>query len=326
LRPGSSAIFVVEADEYDRSFLALTPQVAAVTNIEADHLDIYRDVADIRGAFAQFVQPAEWLIIAADDPGANSLPVSGSARVIRYGTGAPQAQLVARNIRMGASTGADSGPGNGQLGSTFDVLYEGARLGRLALRVPGLHNVHNALAAIGVGLAVGVSFPAMAPGLEKFQGVERRFDRLGEAAGVTVIDDYAHHPTEIRATLGAAREAFPGRRIVAAFQPHLFTRTRDFADEFGAALSVADEVFLTEIYPSRERPIPGITADLIDRAASRAGRSVSWRGERSALAVALAEAVQPGDVVLTMGAGDITRTGPELLQLLGTGLPARGSR
>jgi UDP-N-acetylmuramate--alanine ligase len=277
-------------------------------------------VADIRAAFTQFVTPASWVILAADDPGANSLPVPPEARVVRYGTAATNAQLIARNIRMGAADGRAAGSGIG--GVSFDVVHEGVHLGRLSLQVPGLHNVHNALAAVGVGIALGSPFAAMAPGLERFRGVERRFDHLGDAAGVTVIDDYAHHPTEIRATLEAARNAFPGRRIVAAFQPHLFTRTRDFADEFGAALAGADAVFLTEIYPSRERPLAGVSADLIERATIKAGRRVAWRGERNALAEALAEAVQPGDVVLTMGAGDITRTGPELLGLLGAGQPA----
>jgi UDP-N-acetylmuramate--alanine ligase len=176
--------------------------------------------------------------------------------------------------------------------------------------------VRNALAAVGAGLAVGASFEALLPGLEQFTGVERRFQRLGEAAGVTVIDDYAHHPTEIRATLDAARAAFPGHRLVVAFQPHLFTRTRDFAEEFGAALSAADLVFLADIYPARERPLPGVTSDVIAQAIADRERIVVWRGDRSSLAGALGQAVRAGDVVLTVGAGDITRTGPELLALL----------
>jgi UDP-N-acetylmuramate--alanine ligase len=146
--------------------------------------------------------------------------------------------------------------------------------------------------------------------------VERRFQRLGEAAGVLVVDDYAHHPTEIRATLAAARAAFPGRRLVAAFQPHLYSRTRDFAVEFGAALAAADVIYLTEIYPARERPIDGVSASLIERAAREAGGAIGWRGERPELAAALAQVVRTGDVVLTIGAGDITRTGPELLARL----------
>lgn len=304
LSDGSDRLFVVESDEYDRSFLALTPTVAVVTNVEADHLDIYADLADIRGAFAQFVRPARAIVLCADDEGANTLPVPSSAEIIRYGVSSPDARLLAREV---APRGT---------GTAFTVEYDGERLGEVALQVPGLHNVRNALAAIGSGLALGVTVEAMAPGLARFTGVERRFQRLGERGGVLVVDDYAHHPTEIEATLQAARAAFPGRRVVVAFQPHLFTRTRDFATEFGRALARADAIFLTEIYPAREKPIPGVTADLIDASARSAGGAVAWRGERSGLANALAGAVRGGDVVLTVGAGDITKTGPELLGLL----------
>jgi UDP-N-acetylmuramate--alanine ligase len=312
LHPGGFAVQVVEADEYDRSFLALTPTVAVVTNVEADHLDIYADLADIRAAFIQFIGPARAIVVCADDAGANSLPVPPSAEIVRYGTSSPDVRLAARAIQVTPE------------GAAFDVVYDGESLGPLALRVPGLHNVRNALAALGAGIAIGVTLDAMRPGLEGFTGVERRFQRLGEVAGVTVIDDYAHHPTEIRATLDAARAAFPRRRIVAAFQPHLYSRTRDLATEFGAALATADVVLLTEIYPAREQPIPGVTAGLIADAVTRSGRPLAWRGERSALAAALAAAARPGDVVLTLGAGDITRTGPELLRALGGG-SARGT-
>jgi UDP-N-acetylmuramate--alanine ligase len=189
-------------------------------------------------------------------------------------------------------------------------------LGALALRVPGAHNVRNALAAVGVGLLLGVTLDAMRPGLEGFSGVERRFQRLGALRGVDVVDDYAHHPTEIEATLAAARAAYPGRRLVAAFQPHLYTRTRDFADAFGRALAAADVILLTEIYQARERPLAGVSAALVAQAAAAAGRPVAWQGTRDALATALADVVRPGDVVLTLGAGDVTRTGPELLARL----------
>jgi UDP-N-acetylmuramate--alanine ligase len=312
LRRGSDRLFVVEADEYDRSFLALAPTVAVVTNIEADHLDIYADLADIRSAFAQFVGGARWVVLCADDAGANTLPTPNSAEVIRYGIDSSDARLLARDVRSGASNGV-SNPGSPVTGSAFSVVYDGEVLGEVALHVPGRHNVLNALAAIASGLALGAPVEAMAPGLAAFGGVERRFQRVGEVRGVTIVDDYAHHPTEIRATLAAARAAFPGRRLVAAFQPHLYTRTRDFAGEFGAALAGADAIFLTEIYPAREQPIEGVSATLIERAARAAGGALAWRGTRAELARALAQAVQSGDVVLTLGAGDITRTGPELL-------------
>ncbi|HET7565541.1 MAG TPA: UDP-N-acetylmuramate--L-alanine ligase [Gemmatimonadaceae bacterium] len=301
LRPGGDALFVVEADEYDRSFLTLSPRVAVVNNIEADHLDIYADLADIRSAFAQFVRGARTIVLGADDEGANTLPVPNTAEVIRFGLTSPDARLVARDITTR----------NG--GSVYTLVFDDEPLGGITLRVPGEHNIRNSLAALASGLALGADVEPMARGLATFTGVERRFQRVGDVLGVTIVDDYAHHPTEIRATLTAARAAFPGRRIVAAFQPHLFSRTRDFATEFGAALALADAVFLAEIYPAREQPIEGVTAGLIERAARDAGATLAWRGERSAMADALAAWVRPGDVVLTIGAGDITRTGPELL-------------
>ena len=305
MKPGSDSLFVVEADEYDRSFLALAPTVAVVTNVESDHLDIYADLADIRGAFAKFVSGAETVVLCGDDEGATSLDLPRGARVIRYGmNGGGASDLRARDIRQNGA------------GQDWEVVFEGRALGRVAVGVPGAHNVRNALAAIASGIALGATVKAMAPGLASFAGVERRFQRLGDARGVSVVDDYAHHPTEIRATLEAARAAFPGRRIIAAFQPHLFSRTRDFAREFGEALAAADTVFLTEIYPAREQPIPGVTSDLIEREVRGAGGTIGWRGDRATLADALAGSVRESDVVLTIGAGDITRTGPELLERL----------
>jgi UDP-N-acetylmuramate--alanine ligase len=303
LRAGGDSLYVVEADEYDRSFLALTPTVAVVTNVEADHLDIYKDLADIRQAFAQFARGARTIVLCADDRGATTLPTPSSTEVIRYGIDSPDARLIARDLEIAGGK------------TSFSVVYDGDALGSVTLEVPGRHNVLNALAAIAAGLSLGAPLDAMAKGLAGFHGVERRFQRIGDARGVSIVDDYAHHPTEIAATLAAARGAFAGRRIIAAFQPHLYTRTRDFSKEFGSALSAADAVFLTEIYPAREQPIPGVTAGLIELAL--AGGRLAWRGERTALAEALAAAVKPGDVVITIGAGDITRTGPELLQRLG---------
>ena len=305
LRFGSEKLFVVEADEYDRSFLALTPTVAVITNIEADHLDIYADLADIQRTFEQFASPSRTIVLCADDQGANRLATPNSAEVIRYGIRSRDARLLAVDVR------SEGG------GSLFEVEFDDEMLGEVELAVPGLHNVLNALAAIASGLALGTTVPAMRPGLAAFRGVERRFQRLGNANGIDVVDDYAHHPTEIRATLAAARTAFPGRRIVAAFQPHLFSRTRDFAREFGEALAAADSVYVADIYPAREQPIPGVTADLIVESTREAGGSVAWQGSRNSLSTELARSVKGGDVVLTIGAGDITKTGPELLRALG---------
>ena len=185
----------------------------------------------------------------------------------------------------------------------------------MTLNVPGRHNILNALGALGSGLALGAPAADLARGLASFRGVERRFQLVGAARGVKVLDDYAHHPTEIAATLAAARGAFPSRRILVAFQPHLFSRTRDFARDFAAALAAADALYLTEIYPSREKPIPGVTSSLIADEVPAAGH-LAGRGERRDLAPALAAGVRDGDVVILMGAGDITQSGSELLALL----------
>lgn len=304
LRAGSEHLYVVEADEYDRSFLTLTPTVAIVTNVEADHLDIYKDLDDIHRTFGEFAAHAQHVVLCADDAGARALALPAGADVIRYGTRSPDCRLTAIDIVQ-----ADGG-------QRMTVVHDGAALGPLVLRVPGRHNVHNALAAIGAGLALGVTLDAMRPGLEGFAGVARRFERVGEAGGVMIVDDYAHHPTEIAATLEAARAAFPERRLIAAFQPHLYSRTRDFATQFGEALAPADAIFLCEIYGSREQPIDGVTSDLVQATIAAAGGPLAWRGERPALAEAMAAHVRPGDLVLLMGAGDITRTGPELLARL----------
>jgi len=305
LRIGSQKLFVVEADEYDRSFLALTPTVAVITNVETDHLDVYADLADIRGAFEQFLSPARAVVACADDRGSATLDVPPKVDLLSYGIANDAARLSAHELLSV----------EGRL--RFLVRLDGAEIGELALHVPGMHNVRNALAAVGSGIALGATLEAMRGGLESFEGVDRRFQRLGAVRGVQVVDDYAHHPTEITATLDAARAAFPGRRLIAAFQPHLFTRTRDFADAFGVALARADLVFLTEIYPAREQPLPGVTSALVADALKRAGHAAEWIGDRGALADAIVSVARDGDVVLTLGAGDITQTGTELLRRLG---------
>lgn len=304
LRFGRTRLYVVEADEYDRSFLALTPSVAVVTNVEADHLDIYGDLAGIHRAFEAFIGPARTVIWCADQAGANALSLPAGATPMPYGIESPLARLQAAEVISV----------DGRL--RFLVRLDGGDLGEMALQVPGVHNVRNALAALAAGMAVGAPFEQLRDGLERFEGVERRFQRLGAVRGIDVVDDYAHHPTEIRATLDAARAACAGRRLVVAFQPHLYSRTRDFADQFGAALAQADAVFLTDIYAAREEPIAGVTSHLIADALDANGRTPTWRGRRSELARALAGYARSGDVIITLGAGDITRTGPELLGLL----------
>ena len=312
LRLGGDRLYVVEADEYDRSFLALHPTVAVVTNIEADHLDIYTDLADIRRAFAQFVSGARTIVLCGEDQGAAGMRLPSGTEVIRYAIdegsashpAVQDARLVARRVSL------DDGR------ASFEAVWDGESLGMVRLSLPGRHNVLNALAALGSGLALGAPAADLLHGIASFRGVERRFERVGEARGVILVDDYAHHPTEVAATLAAARAAFPSRRIVVAFQPHLFSRTRDFAAEFADALSAADALYLTEIYPSREKPMPGVTSALIADRVPAAGGHLAWRGERRDLAPALASAASDSDVVIFMGAGDITESAPELLALL----------
>ena len=309
LRPGASDVFVVEADEYDRSFLALSPAVAVVTNLEADHLDTYGDLKGVRGAFSSFVDritPQGTLWVCGDDPGAARAGVRGGGRTRSYGLG-PGAQLRAVGVR-----------GNGN-GSRFEVVEDGVSAGSFRVPVPGIHNVRNALAAVGVGRTFGAHWDDIRAGLEGFAGVGRRYDVLGSAAGVEVVDDYAHHPTEIAATLTAARRANPGRRIVAVFQPHLFTRTRDFHEAFGHALGAADRIWVTDVYPAREPPLPGVTGALVARAVPPPSARTVYHADLSTLAAAVAEDLSPGDVCVVMGAGSIEATAPEILALLGGG-------
>jgi UDP-N-acetylmuramate--alanine ligase len=296
LRHGGDRLFVVEADEYDRSFLTLRPKVAVITSVEADHLDVYGSVANITAAFREFLAgvPADGLVAAcADDAGAYALLDRASHRVLGYGTG-EAATLRATDVQLDAA------------GSRFFV-HDGARpLGAITLGVPGLHNVRNALGALAAAMHVGAGFAAAVHALSIFRGVGRRYELLDAGQDVVVVDDYAHHPTEISVTLATARRSHPGRRLIAAFQPHLYTRTRDFADAFGSALAEADEIWLTDIYPAREVPLPGITALLVVAAARAAGASnVNYAPALDQLVSALLGTLRPGDVLVAMGAGDI---------------------
>lgn len=309
LRPGSDALFVVEADEYDRSFLTLTPDVAVVTNLEADHLDIYGDLEGVRRAFRSFLAgvPAEGRVVACgDDTEASRLLSVVGARAYAYGLN-PGLPLRATGVELQGK------------GSRFRVLEEGRDAGSIRLGVPGLHHVRNALGAAGAARYLGVEWDAIREGLARYQGVGRRFQRMGEARGVAVVDDYAHHPTEVEATLDAARSAYPEARIVAVFQPHLYTRTRDFAEGFGAALSGADEVWVTDVYPAREDPIPGVTGERVVEAVRAAGATtpVRYHPSLEGLEEALAGALEEGDLCLTLGAGSIGEVAPRLLARLG---------
>jgi UDP-N-acetylmuramate--alanine ligase len=304
-RLGKGDFLVAEADEYDRSFLELTPVVAVVTNIEADHLDTYRDLADILDAFTIFANRVPFygaLVACLDDPGVREILPRVKRRVVTYGE-SPDASLRAGEIRLEAS------------GTTFDV-WEGKTwsLGTVRLPLPGRHNVLNALAAIAVGRELSIPFPTIARALKDFTGVIRRFETKGERGGVLVLDDYAHHPTEIRATLAAARQVHPGRRLVALFQPHLYSRTRDFAAEFGRSLAGCDLAIVTDVYPSREKPLPGVTGDLVAQAARSAGhQDVIYISDNKRVAGELERVLKSGDLLLTMGAGDVVRLGEAYL-------------
>lgn len=305
LRPGGDQVYVVEADEYDRSFLTLRPRIAVVTTLEADHLDIYGSLDAIEEAFAQFVSPVAGdgvVIGCADDSGTARLMarIPPGPRVISYGTTAGS-MLRAENVR--------TEPG----ATRFEVRERGTRLGTARLRVPGLHNVRNALAAAGVARELGGEWPDIQAGLDAYSGVDRRFELVGEAGGVVVVDDYAHHPTEIQATLQAARAAYPDRRIVAVFQPHLYSRSRDFAPAFGRALAASDLALLTDIYAAREKPIPGISGTLIADAAERAGARVRYVAAREEVPAAVLEELRPRDLCLTLGAGNLDAAAREVL-------------
>ncbi len=308
LRFGSPELYVVEADEYDRSFHQLTPDIAVVTNVEADHLDVYGDYAGVRVGFATFldkVRPGGRVIACADDRGASSLLPRVASKAYTYGTSAG-AMLRAVDVSVGTSV------------TRATVIEDGARVGTLTLKKGGRHNLLNALAAAAVARALGVEWIPIREALADFAGVARRFERLGESGGVTVVDDYAHHPTEITATLAMARASFPGARLVVAFQPHLYTRTRDFAAEFGRALAAGDVLWITDVFPAREHPIPGITGDTLVRTARGAGaEDVRYHPAVDTLAEAVVEDLRPEDVVITLGAGSIETVGREVLNRLG---------
>jgi UDP-N-acetylmuramate--alanine ligase len=313
LRPGTDRLFVVEADEYDRSFLTLRPDVAVVTNVEADHLDIYGDFEGVREGFRSFlrgVKPGGRIVACADDHGAASLLPEFADRVTTYGTSAgSMLRATEIEIRDGATR--------------CRVREAGRDQGVLELRVPGLHNLRNALGAAAAARHLGAGWTHVRAALAAFGGVGRRFERLGEVGGVTVVDDYAHHPTEISATLAGARAAFPGRRLVVAFQPHLYSRTRDFSGSFGRALSEADVVWVTDVFPAREPPIPGVTGALVADAAREAGAvTVRYHERLETLGTELAASLVPGDVLLTMGAGSIESVGAEVVRTMREGAHA----
>jgi UDP-N-acetylmuramate--alanine ligase len=319
-RLGQGEFMVVEADESDRSFLKLSPSIAVVTNIDREHMETYGDWSNLQQAFADFANKVPFygaVIACADDAGVRELLPVLTRRVITYALSDREADIVAVGMRLEA------------FGSTCEVRQRQAGalvpLGRLHLRVPGRHNLLNALGTVAVALEAGVSFGQIATALEEFRGAERRFQMRGEERGVMVVDDYGHHPTEIAAVIAAARAGID-RRVLVVFQPHRYSRTGLLMREFGAALAAADEVVLTDIYPAGEPPVPGVTVEaLADVVRSTARCPVHVVKAIDDLAPAVARLAKSGDLVVTLGAGSIGPVADRILESLrGVGVPTGG--
>jgi len=311
-RVGKSEYFVAEADESDRSFLKLWPILSVVTNIDREHMDCYRDMADVERTFVEFLDhvPFYGMVVAGNDnEDLRKLLPAVRRRIVTYGTREGSDFLITEMRRRAADEGHLAA-------STFRVHYHGKDLGEFRLHAPGEHNVRNATAAIAVGFGLDIPTVKIREGLAKFSGVDRRFQLKGRANGVTVIDDYGHHPTEIRATLAAARQC-DFRQIHVIFQPHRYSRTQLLLDEFASTFCDADSVTVLDIYAASEAPIPGVTAELLADRISKAGRTpavyVGSFGEAAELA---AKSARPGDLVLTLGAGNVSQLGPLVLEQL----------
>ncbi|MDQ4039381.1 MAG: UDP-N-acetylmuramate--L-alanine ligase [Actinomycetota bacterium] len=306
---GSGDLFIAEADESDGSFLLLSPSAAIVTNIEADHLDNWTDLPSITSAFERFVatiRPGGFLVVCADDPGAVKLLAAAEeagVRVRTYGC-APEADLQLTDLKHDAG---------GTGGITYQAMLDSAPLGRVQLQAPGEHMALNSAAALLAGTELGLPAQAMIDGLGVYAGVHRRFEHLGTVGGVRVYDDYAHHPTEIAAQLRAARAVAGEGRLIVAFQPHLFSRTKAFAAEFGAALGAADEVVVMAVFAAREDPVPGVSGAMVAGSIPLPPERVHFQPSWLEVGPLLADLARPGDLVLTLGAGDIAMIGREVL-------------
>jgi len=312
---GSGEVFVAEADESDGSFLAYRPEAAVITNVEPDHLDHYGTAEAVEEAFTQFcarVAPGGVVVACGDDAGVARVLAAAEAqladhgvRICRYGLGPDNdvrvvdVEQTVDGVRFGIETGSDA-----------------ERFGPVTLRVPGAHNALDAAAAWCVGRHFGVAGEPALAAVSSFGGTRRRFEDKGTQAGVRVVDDYAHHPTEVRAVLTAARAVVGAGRVIAVFQPHLFSRTRIFAEQFGAALSLADQVVVLDVYAAREDPEPGVSGAMVSGAVQLPAEQVAYRPSTSAAVEEVCARAQKGDLVLTIGAGDITALGPAVLEAL----------
>jgi UDP-N-acetylmuramate--alanine ligase len=318
-RLGKSQYLVAEADESDRSFLKLSPILSVVTNIDREHMDCYRNMRDVKKTFLEFMDrvPFYGMVVACnDDPILRRLLPEVQRRIVTYGTKRGSDFLIKLETSSVADGVSKNVPGDGQPLSRFRVSYRKKELGEFTLHVPGVHNILNATAAIAVGVGLDVGVEAIRAGLDQFRGVDRRFQLRGRAAGVRVIDDYGHHPTEIRATLAAARQC-GFRKVHVVFQPHRYTRTRDLIEEFTLAFGDADSLFVLDIYAASEKPIEGVSGEaLAGSIREKGGRSVEYVSsfaEAVSAAVAVAEA---GDMILTLGAGSVSQLGPMIVEKL----------
>src|SRR5438477_6880935 len=317
VRLGQGDFLVAEADESDGSFLKLAPTLAVVTTVDAEHLDHYGTLEAIREAFVRFVNKVPFYgsaVLCLDQPNIQMLIPRIEKRIITYGLES-SADLVARRLSLSGMT------------SRFEVYQRGGLLGECTLQIPGRHNVLNALAAIGVGLEIEIPFVTVERALAGFAGVQRRFQIRGRAAGVTVVDDYGHHPAEIRATLAAAKAGFDCRTVT-VFQAHRYTRTRDLKTEFLTAFNQADVLVVMDIYPAGEPPIPGVSAeDLAEGIRAHGHRNVTFLGsDRARIVEYVTEISRPGDLIVTLGAGDVSQLGPDILRRLEAESPRGGDK
>jgi len=303
-RLGRGEFIVVEADEYDRSFLSITPTIAVLTTLETDHLDCYRDLEDIKSAFIQFASKVPFygfIVLCLDEPALlDIMPHLSKKKIVTYGLN-PQADVQAMDIQHKDNS------------TTYTLVRGNQELGTIMLQVPGIHNVQNSLGAITVALELGIPFKKIKAGIEKFAGVYRRWEKKGEVNGIAFYDDYAHHPTECRATLSGVKSGWR-RRVICIFQPHLYSRTRDFYEDFGKSFLLSDVLVVTDVYPAREEPIQGVNGELIVNAAKQFGhKDVHYVPDKKEISTFLKSIVKSGDIVITMGAGDIWKYGEEFL-------------
>jgi UDP-N-acetylmuramate--alanine ligase len=314
-RLGNSQYLVAEADESDRSFLKLSPILSVVTNIDREHMDCYRNMRDVKKTFMEFMDRVPFygmVVVCNDDPMLRRLLPQVQRRIVTYGTKRGSDFW----IKLEKDSARVSSQGKGQALSRFRVSYRKKDLGEFTLHVPGVHNILNATAAIAVGVGLDVAVDAIRAALDQFRGVDRRFQLRGRAAGVSVIDDYGHHPTEIKATLAAARQC-GFRKVHVVFQPHRYTRTRDLIEDFATAFGDADSLFVLDIYAASEKPIEGISGEALARTiGERGGRTAQYASSFTDAVSSATAAAEDGDMILTLGAGSVSQLGPMILEEL----------